>query len=236
MQLPYMESKTKPDYFNFSPITARIIIPDLQTLIPENSIDYILNWFKVNPVHLRIAKARTSKFGDYRGPINNIPARISVNKNLNRFDFLITLVHEMAHHEVWVENNASGNIFDMFRRKRRPRPHGQEWKNHYLSLMVPLLKDSIFPEDVLFHLVSHIKNPHSSSKSNEYLVGALNKYNEPDDSVFIESLAYGTIFRLPAGRIFRKQEKLRKRYRCVCFDNGRIYLFSPKARVIPKPT
>ena len=236
MQLPSLGTKSGSTIFSPAPFVARITIPGLDAFIPENSTGYIRDWFQSNPVHLRISKTRSSKFGDYRPPVKTFPARISINRNLNRFDFLITLVHEMAHHEVWTESSALVPGFEIRRRKRRPRPHGKEWKTHYRRLMEPLLKESIFPAEVLHHLVSHYNNPRSSSKSNEHLVVALKKYDVPDEAVFIESLAYDAVFTLPTGRKFRKREKLRKRYRCVCLDNGRIYLFSPIARVIPMPT
>jgi hypothetical protein len=234
MQLPFlMGTKSGSTLFSPAPLIAHITIQNLHLFIPENSIGYILDWFQSNPVHLRISKARSSKFGDYRAPVKNFPARISVNRNLNWFDFLITLVHEMAHHEVWNETSVPIPGFGIHRRKRRLRPHGKEWKTHYKRLMEPLMKESIFPVDVLHHLVKHFENPRSSSKTNEHLVVALKKYDIPDDSVFIESLAIDAVFTLPSGRKFRKREKLRKRYRCVCIDNGRIYLFSPMARVMP---
>ncbi len=237
MQLPfYLGTKSRSTRFSPAPLVARIMIQDLHAFIPENSKGYILDWFQSNPIQLRISKIRSSKFGDYRAPLKNSPARISVNRNLNRFDFLITLVHEMAHHEVWTETSAPvpGLVFP--RRKRRPRPHGKEWKDHYRRLVGPLMKESIFPADVLYHLEKHIENPRSSSKTNEHLVVALKKYDVPDDSVFLESLAFDAVFTLPEGKKFRKLEKLRKRYRCVCLDNGRIYLFSPMARVVPMST
>ena len=236
MQLPSLGTKSGSTFFSPELFSARVTISELHTFIPENSTGYILDWFHSNPVHFRISKTRSSKFGDYRPPVKNFPARISINRNLNRFDFLITLVHEMAHHEVWAEFSAPVPYFGFHRRKRQPRPHGKEWKTHYQRLMEPLMKESIFPAEVLHHLVSHFNNPRSSSKSNEQLVVALKKYDVPDDAVFIESLAFDAVFTLPAGRKFRKREKLRKRYRCVCLDNGRIYLFSPIARVMPMLT
>jgi len=237
MQLPFfLGTKSGSTLFSPAPFVTLLTIQDFQPYIPENSTGYILDWFQSNPVRLRISKARSSKFGDYRAPLKNFPARISVNRNLNRFDFLITLVHEMAHHEVWTETSAPIPCLEIPRRKRRPRPHGKEWKTHYQRLMDPLMNETIFPADVLHHLVNHFKNPRSSSKTNEHLVVALKKYDVPDNSVFIESLVFDAVFTLPAGRKFRKQEKLRKRYRCVCLDNGRIYLFSPMARVVPMST
>ena len=233
MQLPNVESENGKSIFPQTSPT-HIVIPDLSTFIPENSVGLIMEWFNIHHVSLRISKARSSKFGDYRPPVKPLPARISVNRNLNKFDFLITLVHEMAHHEVCIENSTPFTLFGIRRKKRRARPHGKEWKNRYQQLMNPLIRESIFPEEVLPLLVNHFENPRSSSKSNSHLVIALKKYDAPDDSVFIESLNFNTEFSLPAGRTFRKQEKLRKRYRCICLDNGRTYLFSPLARVVPR--
>ena len=232
MQLPYLGTKKRSTPIAPASFTC-IIVPDLHPFLPENSAGYILKWFQDNPVHLRISKARSSKFGDYRPQINHMPARISVNRNMNKFDFLITLVHEMAHHEVYTEASIPDHGLIIHRRKQRPRPHGKEWKNHYQQLMRPLLTESIFPSEILKHLVNHFKNPGSSSKSNKFLVLELKNYDAPDDSVFIDSLPFDTIFSLPTGRKFRKKEKLRKRHRCISLDNGRIYLFSPMARVLP---
>ena len=39
------------------------------------------------------------------------------------------------------------------------------------------------------------------------------------------------MFKLKDGRIFRKEEKLRKRYKCVEVSSRRVYLFSPVAEV-----
>jgi hypothetical protein len=236
MQLPSLGTKSGSILFAPASFSARIRIPEFYAFIPENSSGYILDWFRSNPVQFRISKARSSKFGDYQPPVKKFPARISVNRNLNRFDFLITLVHEMAHHEVWTESSALVPGFGIHRRKRRPRPHGEEWETHYRRLMEPLMKEFIFPTEVLHHLVSHFNNPRSSLKSNEHLIVALKKYDVPDNAVFIESLAYDAVFTLPTGRKFRKREKLRKRYRCMCLDNGKIYLFSPMARVMPITT
>jgi len=39
------------------------------------------------------------------------------------------------------------------------------------------------------------------------------------------------MFKLKDGRIFRKEEKLRKRYKCTEISSKRVYLFSPVAEV-----
>jgi SprT protein len=233
MQLSLLESAYNSAHTSQANRAPGLIPEELDPVLPDDSKGYIYSWFQSNPVHLRISKARSSKFGDYRAPLKQSPARISVNRNLNRFDFLITLVHEMAHHEVWAESKQPHLVFGIRKRMKRPLPHGKEWKNHYRQLMTPLMKESVFPAEVLHSIIRYFENPRSSSKANEHLVVALKKYDEPDGSVFIESLPVDTVFSLPSGKKFRKGEKLRKRYRCVCLDNRRTYLFSPVARVLP---
>jgi len=39
------------------------------------------------------------------------------------------------------------------------------------------------------------------------------------------------VFKLKDGRVFRKDEKLRKRFKCTEVKTKRIYLFSPVAEV-----
>ncbi|MCX6249185.1 MAG: sprT domain-containing protein [Bacteroidetes bacterium] len=200
--------------------------------IPEHSQEIIFDWFNRNEVNLRIARVRSSKLGDYRPSQKHLNAWISVNNNLNPFDFLITLVHEMAHHEVWKIYLEEMNRLTLFRRhKKRPQPHGQEWQYHYRRLMEPLLNLSVFPPDILLSLENYLQNLGATSKYQHDLTRVMKDYNDPDGKEFIENLPPETIFRLPDGRTFRKKERIRKRYRCICLNNNRIYLFSPLARV-----
>ena len=67
---------------------------------------------------VKITKPRKSKLGDFRILING-RGQISVNENLNRYAFLITITHELAHAFVWK------------RYKTRVMPHGKEWKSTF---------------------------------------------------------------------------------------------------------
>lgn len=212
---------------------------DLQHYLPEASTGYILSWFQQNPVQLRITRSRTSKYGDYRGPVKKLPARISVNHNLGPYEFLITLVHEMAHHAVYDEHQRRQGAGLFTRRSPRPRPHGKEWKRKYRELMKPLLNESVFPPAILGPLALHLLNPQASAGASKELSVALQPHAPDDGAEFISELPENALFRIPGGRVFMKKEKIRTRYRCIRVDNRRIYLFSPAARVTrlepPKP-
>ena len=64
---------------------------------------------------IRVSKPRKTKLGDYRRPGRpHQPHRISINGNLNPYAFLITLLHEWAHLEIYQEY------------KGKVAPHGPE--------------------------------------------------------------------------------------------------------------
>ena len=210
------------------PLTTDIF----RSFIPDQSVEYILHWFLENKVRLRISLNRSSKSGDYRPSRQHLPPRISVNNNLNPYDFLITLVHEMAHHAVWCAFVVTNHEpFPRMRRHFHPKPHGQEWQHHFRQLMIPLMNTSVFPPDVLYMVDNYFRNLRVSAKFGQNLTRVLKKYDKPDGKEFVENLPYDSLFRLPDGRLFRRKEKLRKRFRCICMNNDRIYLFSPLAQV-----
>ena len=215
------------------PLTSDIF----RSYIPDQSIDYILQWFLETRVRLRISQGRSSKSGDYRPAHQNLPPRISVNNNLNPYDFLITLVHEMAHHEVWrVHVIPNEKSLLPARRRRQPKPHGPEWQHEFHILMIPLLNTSVFPPDVLYMVENYFNSLDVSRKFGMDLTRVLKKYDSPDGKEFVENIPFDAVFTLPDGRSFRRKEKLRKRYRCICMNNHRIYLFSPLAQVFHKPS
>lgn len=200
---------------------GKTLVQALEVYLPEGSIQPVADWFSKHHVILRISRSRRSKLGDFRSRGQLLPPFISVNHDLNPYSFLVTLLHEMAHAEVF------------FSRKRRVLPHGQEWKSAYRSIAMPFLEvDRLLPE---FRKVfgSYLKNPAASSTSNNTLATFLKTLDAPRNVVLITEIPQNSHFSLPDGRVFRKGEKLRKRFRCECLNNKRIYLFSPMAEINP---
>ena len=72
-------------------------ISALQHFLPPNTLDPVLAYLQHYHVHLTVAKERKSILGDYRHRTHAKNHRISVNGNLNKYAFLITLLHELAH-------------------------------------------------------------------------------------------------------------------------------------------
>lgn len=189
--------------------------------LPESSIDIILDWIFAKKIQLKITNSRRSKLGDYRPPIHDKTHRISINKDLNKYSFLITFIHEYAHLIVWEKYQY------------RAKPHGREWKNEYNILLTFFLDQEIFPDEIIILLNKSLKNIKSSTSNNIALSRCLSNYDKPKDTVYVEKLPASAIFLLADGRKFRKEYKLRKRYKCICLDNNKVYSFHPLAAVVP---
>jgi SprT protein len=199
-------------------------ITQLQQFLPPDTFSAVLQYLQHYKVHLVIARERTSILGDYRHRTASSNHRISVNGNLNKYAFLITLIHELAHLLT----------FEQFGNK--VLSHGQEWKKIYGALLDQFLKNKIFPQAIETELLKVLHNPAASSCAEAGLTRALRGYDKKKDGhQLIEEMVAGTFFKTQDGRVFQKGHKIRKRYRCPEVGTGRIYLFSPvyEAQVVP---
>lgn len=188
----------------------------LRAHTPRAAFPVVLDWLHRNPVVVRVSPTRQTKLGDYRTRTRTLPDRISVNEELNQYAFLVVLVHEFAH-------------YNTFRKYPRHEPHGKEWKAEYRRLMQPFLSPTIFPKDVLQVLEHHLQDAPSSSCTDHALMRALRRYDR-DPRPFLEEIPENTIFRFNQ-RLFVKGPRVRKRYRCRCLNDRRIYLVDPTAEV-----
>ncbi|WP_233260911.1 SprT-like domain-containing protein [Pedobacter sp. HMWF019] len=191
----------------------------LTQYMPPAAAPLIAKWIDYFQCEFKISRNRATKLGDYRHPFKNAGHKISVNNDLNRYAFLVTTVHEFAHLLTWNEH------------KNKVKPHGQEWKNNFKRMMSPFLEQSVFPEDIHRAILTYLSNPSASSCTDLQLSRALKRYDQAYNSSRLEEIPLNTVFTIKDGRKFRKGERLRKRYRCLCLDNGNIYLFNPLAEV-----
>ena len=154
--------------------------------------------------------------GDYRHATTFDAHRISVNGNLNKYSFLITLIHELAH------------LLAFKQYRNRIDPHGREWKKIYAVLLQNFLMPEIFPPDVLHNLKQSLHDLPASSCSDEKLMRVLKKYDlNGNGLVMVEQIREGMLFDAGKGKMFRKGKKLRKRFQCIEVATGKLYLFSP---------
>lgn len=191
-------------------------ISRLQDFLPENTFESVAYYLNHHKVHLTVARERKSILGDYRHRTHGHHHRISVNGSLNKYSFLITLLHELAH---LLTFEKFGNTVSA---------HGKEWKAVFGQLLASFISQKVFPDDVTSALLQSIHNPAATSCADELLLKTLRKYdNRPAHIVFVESIPTGALFRTHDGRIFRMGQLVRKRFRCEEIKTKKIYLFSP---------
>lgn len=197
-------------------------ITSLQQYLPPNTFEPVLHYLQQYKVHLTVARERKSILGDYRHRTPHKNHRISVNGNLNPYAFLITLIHELAHlltFEQW------GN---------RVQAHGKEWKGVFGQLLAQFIQHKIFPADIEQALVRSISNPAASSCADEVLLRTLRRYDSAAAKArLVEEVPEHGLFKTHDGKVFKKGEKVRKRFKCVEVKTGRLYLFSPVYEVEP---
>ena len=195
----------------------------LTKYLPENTIDPILQLITDHTINLNIKRKRSTKFGDFRLPSKGKAARISINTDLNKYAFLITLVHEIAHWFVWAK----------YKNYREIQPHGIEWKRTFSGLMYPFLNSEVFPQELLKILKKHMQNPKASSSADVALVKSLRKYDaNNNNSLRIYDLEIGQSFifkRIP----FKIIEKKRTRYLCRDESTKKLFLINGLAEITP---
>lgn len=191
----------------------------LKKYIPEPAVASIAEWIVTYDFKLKIKKERSTKLGDYTSPQNGMNHIITVNHNLNKYAFLITLIHEVAHL----------STFNKF--KNTVSPHGQEWKNEFKTLMQPYLVTEVFPVDVLYAIRKYLQNPAASSCTDTNLLRTLKLYDDNPQQVFLEYLPYRSVFLYNGNKVFEKGERIRKRFRCIEIATGTVYLFNPLTEV-----
>lgn len=190
---------------------------NLSFFLERKTVKKVRSWEKKFNVEIILTNPSKSRLGVF------IPKRhdnhvVRINNDLNKYAFLITLIHEIAHAVIWEKYG------------RRVNPHGDEWKGQYKKMMLPFLNPEFFPEDILRPLSIHMINPRASTFRDLELSRILKKYDK-HKSTFISEINDGDEFYIENGKRFVRVEKLRKNYQCKEISTGRLYRFSPLAEV-----
>lgn len=191
----------------------------LEKYLPSKAVSLCFELIKTNHVHLKIVNERVTRHGDYRKDGSGFH-QITINASLNKYRFLITLIHEIAH---LVAFEKYGRFI---------KPHGEEWKKTFQHLMIPFISPEIFPKQLLPLLARHFKNPKASSDTDVTLSIALKQFDPiQTDKNYVFEIPFGSLFKIQNGRIFKKIAQRVKRFECLEIETGRLFLFQPHAEV-----
>ena len=163
--------------------------------------EHILNIKRREGFTLVLSNPRKSKLGDYRFNYKLKSHHITINIDLEPIYFMVTYLHEVAHKMCW----------DQF--KRKAKPHGQEWKHIFVSL--------------LWNFKTQVKLSHSD---NEIILNFISnpqarfqKFNNSDTDLRVSNLKPGSIFELDDGKTFQLIKKRRTRFLCLNTINKQQY-------------
>jgi SprT protein len=191
----------------------------LQKYLPTEFVDMVVELILKNPLEFAIVRPRSTKLGDFRfGPRLKRPV-ITVNGNLNKYAFLITTLHELAHYFAHVQFGG------------RIKAHGKEWQQTYQKLIYPTIESGHLPKDIEDALLKSLVNVKASSCTDLNLMRVLRTYDDKGSvTLYLEDLDEHTHFELN-GKWFSKGKLRRKRYLCYELSTRRNYLVSALAEI-----
>lgn len=190
----------------------------LSRFAPDFFVDYLVELILNAKVIFKIVPGRSTKLGDFRIRSEGEKPIITVNGNLNKYAFLITTLHELAHLNTFRQYGI------------RVAPHGMEWKNAFRALLEPVLLSKQLPKDIEKVLWNTFTNTKASSCSDLNLSRVLKKYDKPSDQTSLEEIPVASQFSLN-GRTFEKGLLRRSRYLCKELTSGKQYLIHALATV-----
>lgn len=197
---------------------ATVSVRRVRPFLPAGSEPFITRLLREVPTEIVPVQTRESKHGDFTKERGRPYGRITVNVCGNRYRFLLTLVHELAHARVVALH------------RRRVRPHGQEWKDEFARLLFRLLRYQVLPARLRRAVYLHALDPKSTDEYDTELQLALRRYDTSDKRLTVAELQEGTRFSLDGKLVLRRGKLIRRRIQCVG-SRGQIFSVLPAARV-----
>jgi SprT protein len=175
---------------------------DLKPLLPylpqAEVLPLLEHWLKNEAFDLAIHKPRATKLGDFRPPKKGARAKITLNSNLGKYQFLTTLVHEIAHLKVW---NTYG---------RKAAPHGIEWKTTFGAMLFELEEACTWAEEYRLAILHHATHPKSAVGGDPILQKVILSLDNESQITLLSDIEIGAVFDFK-GRQFKKLQKRRTR-------------------------
>lgn len=197
-------------------------IKNLTTYIGEDVAIYIEKFTRGLTLKLKVTKERDSKYGDYLPSINGKPQRITVNGNLDKFSFLITLLHELAHLKAY-ENFG-----------RKIKAHGKEWKLEFIKIIDDALNNNLFPVEIAKIIkLQYVIKKDLTYESRIIIDDSINTFLNISTPIRLEDFPINSLVSLINGMRIKVVEIKRTRYLCKCLNNNKMYYIQKKIEVVP---
>lgn len=200
---------------------ANIFINNLSKYIGISEACFIEKITQGQSFILKITKHRNTKFGDYKPSFKNNQPRITINGNLNKFSFIITLLHELAHFNTF---KKSGSFV---------KPHGAEWKTEFKRLLNFAFDNQIFPKELKDEIINnYFINDDYSYTAHSNIINVIDKILNNINIKKLEDFQVNSNLLLKNGMKIKIIEKKRTRYLCKCINNNRMYYVQRMAEVV----
>lgn len=195
----------------------------LAAYLPEACFGPVVAYIHHHKIYLTVTRQRRSILGDFRHATHDDHHRISINGDLNKYEFLLTFLHELAH------------LITFEQYRNQVEPHGKEWKANFGILLKEFLGMGVFPPVIASALRKTVANPAATANGETELLAILRRFDpvKKEGVVSVGQLPDGAEFLTENGRRFRKIGKRRKRYECIETATGRRYSFSELSEVKP---
>lgn len=188
--------------------------------VPAMAKNMVAAMLQNEPVHISVVPPRKSLLGSYSPAIHARPHTITVNANLNPYQFLMVLLHEWAHYVQWQQYHSKG--------------HGKEWKLCFAQLLVQYVHGNVFPPDLaraVTNYAAHVKSTECADMEMCRLFQKYdNMYQKQQNSFFLADIPEKTVF-LHNEIPMQKQQTLRKYVVCKNLKNNKLYRCRPSMKV-----
>ena len=175
----------------------------------------------MDPVQIRIRRPRLTKLGDFRPAQLGKPSRITINSDLHSIEFLITLAHEFAHAENFRVHG------------RKVNPHGIEWKTIFREKLLEIIASGLLDKKFEKAIIAcFFKRERIATSSCLQLKRLYDEESGLIPAMRVEDIPIGSIFKTNAGRLLKKGNKIRTRYKCWDIRTKRYYTVHPMAEIV----
>ena len=197
-----------------------VFLQKLKDFIPDNSFEYYKEILDKNEFAFLIKNPRQRKLGDFKVDFNTGLLTITINNNLNPYQFHLTFLHEYAHYLTYKKYS------------NKVKPHGVEWKIEFQKLLINSIENNIFNgeiKDIIIrcYLVKKLSFNSNCREFDSYIKSLDQTYwislnDIPDNTYFISK---------SSNRIFKKLNTRRTRCLCEEYNTNQRYLIHKDSEI-----